>query len=263
MLPSRQGLRRTKAIPGKDRCASLSSRITPQRRPALSARRSAEAGAEIALRQAHLGEPIPDEPWRPMTASSSSAARRAPSTTPTTPTCRGSPALTRQFGEADKPVLGICLGAQLVARGHGAKNILGRPIEFGWQEVRPTEAGEGRSADRRARRRSARSFTGTPTPSPCRPAPCISPRASMTEYQAFRIGRAVYGIQFHFEADRQLVETWSSDFARGDRRARPRLAGPPPAERRHAIGARRCRRRGASPAPGSGSLDRRQATAPG
>ena len=31
--------------------------------------------------------------------------------------------------------------------------------------------------------------------------------------QAFRIGRAVYGIQFHFEADRALVDAWSRDFA--------------------------------------------------
>jgi hypothetical protein len=35
----------------------------------------------------------------------------------------------------------------------------------------------------------------------------------MTENQAFRIGRAVYGIQFHFEADRSLVDRWSRDFA--------------------------------------------------
>jgi GMP synthase-like glutamine amidotransferase len=50
-------------------------------------------------------------------------------------------ALARAFGEADKAVLGICLGAQILARAHGAKNILGRPIEFGWHEVRTTDAG--------------------------------------------------------------------------------------------------------------------------
>ena len=33
------------------------------------------------------------------------------------------------------PVLGICLGAQLFARGLGAQNILGRAPEFGWCEV--------------------------------------------------------------------------------------------------------------------------------
>ena len=37
--------------------------------------------------------------------------------------------------------------------------------------------------------------------------------SDQTAIQAFRIGRAVYGIQFHFEADRALVERWSRDFA--------------------------------------------------
>ena len=31
--------------------------------------------------------------------------------------------------------------------------------------------------------------------------------------QAFRIGRAAYGIQFHFEADRDMVRSWSETFA--------------------------------------------------
>lgn len=32
------------------------------------------------------------------------------------------------------------------------------------------------------------------------------------ENQAFRIGRAVYGTQFHFEADRSVVEEWVATF---------------------------------------------------
>ncbi|MEX0851787.1 MAG: GMP synthase, partial [Bauldia sp.] len=36
--------------------------------------------------------------------------------------------------------------------------------------------------------------------------------SAMTDIQAFRIGRAVYGVQFHFEADRALVERWSGEF---------------------------------------------------
>ncbi len=31
--------------------------------------------------------------------------------------------------------------------------------------------------------------------------------------QAFRIGRAAYGIKFHFEADRALVRRWTVNFA--------------------------------------------------
>jgi hypothetical protein len=37
--------------------------------------------------------------------------------------------------------------------------------------------------------------------------------SAATEFQAFRLKRAVYGLQFHFEADRPLVETWSDQFA--------------------------------------------------
>ena len=99
-------------------------------------------------------------------------------------------------------MLGICLGAQLVARGHGAKNILGRPVEFGWHEVRPTEAGRRRSAHRRASATAAPLFhwhTRHLHPAARRRA---SRRSDRTDIQAFRVGRAVYGIQFHFEADR-------------------------------------------------------------
>ena len=35
----------------------------------------------------------------------------------------------------------------------------------------------------------------------------------VAENQAFRIGRAAYGVQFHFEADRALVREWNASFA--------------------------------------------------
>lgn len=120
--------------------------------------------------------------------------------------------LARAFGEADKAVLGICLGAQLVARGYGAENILGRPIEFGWREVRTTDEGRG-DAVLSAIGGAAPLFhwhvdTFTLPPSATRLA-----ESDMTAIQAFRIGRAVYGIQFHFEAGTELVESWTRDFA--------------------------------------------------
>ena len=121
-------------------------------------------------------------------------------------------ALTRAFGAADKAVLGICLGAQLVARGHGGDNVLGRPVEFGWHEVMPSEAG---------RRDPVLSVLGEGAPLfhwhadtyTLPPGATHLASSAMTENQAFRIGRAVYGIQFHFEADRRLVEHWNAAFA--------------------------------------------------
>ncbi len=45
--------------------------------------------------------------------------------------------------------------------------------------------------------------------------------SDMTPHQAYRIGRAVYGTQFHFEADRRLVAEWNARFADGIARFAP------------------------------------------
>ena len=121
-------------------------------------------------------------------------------------------ALARAFGEAGKAVLGICLGAQLIARGYGAENILGRPLEFGWHTVRATEAG---------RNDPVVSVMGAETPifhwhSDTFNLPDGAVRLAESERtanQAFRLGRAVYATQFHFEADTGLVADWTRDFA--------------------------------------------------
>jgi GMP synthase-like glutamine amidotransferase len=170
-----------------------------------------EAGAQVDLRRAHLGEPLPDASHGHdgivILGGEQNALADA--------TCLWFPGLlglVRGFAEADKAVLGICLGAQLVARAFGAENILERPVEFGWHMVRPTQAG-----------RSDPVLAGLGEASPVfhwhedtftlPPGATHLAASAMTEHQAFRIGRAVYGVQFHFEADRSLVEDWSAKFA--------------------------------------------------
>jgi GMP synthase (glutamine-hydrolysing) len=171
----------------------------------------AEAGAEVDLRRAHLGEPLPATAGEHdgIVILGGEQNALADDACPWFPGLIG---LVRDFGAADKAVLGICLGAQLVARAHGGTNVIGRPVEFGWQEVRPTEAG---SADPVLAGLGA----GSPTfhwhedTFTLPPGALHLARSAMTENQAFRLGRAVYGIQFHFEADRPLVAGWSADFA--------------------------------------------------
>src|SRR5882724_969692 len=100
----------------------------------------AEAGAECRVLRTHLGDSLPARPdgfdALVMLGGAQDAIDDA-----NHPYLKQEAALARTFGEADKAVLGICLGAQILARAHGATNILGRPIELGWHEVRPTEAG--------------------------------------------------------------------------------------------------------------------------
>lgn len=121
-------------------------------------------------------------------------------------------ALARGFGNAGKPVLGICLGAQLLARGYGARNILGRPLEFGWHTVRLTR--EGRRDPLLAKLGEAAPifhWHGDTFTLP--PGAAHLASSEMTEMQAFRVGERAYGIQFHFEADTRMVEAWNRHFA--------------------------------------------------
>ena len=121
-------------------------------------------------------------------------------------------ALARAFGDEDKAVLGSCLGAQIIARGYGAQNILGRPLEFGWHEVRATP--EGRSDPVIAAiGPAAPLFHWHVDTFTLPPGAAHLAESDATPIQAFRIGRAVYGIQFHFEAGTELVASWTRDFA--------------------------------------------------
>ena len=170
-----------------------------------------EAGIEADRRRADLGEPLPADPSAHdgivVLGGGQSALDDADY--PYLPALAD---LTRAFGESGKPVLGICLGAQIVARAHGATNILGRPIEFGWREVRATDAGRAdpliASIGDAAPLFHWHNDTFTLPPGAEHLA-----TSDMTAIQAFRIGRAVYGLQFHFEADRRLVAEWTRDLA--------------------------------------------------
>jgi GMP synthase (glutamine-hydrolysing) len=170
-----------------------------------------DAGADVDLRRTWQGEGVPENPagydGLVVLGGEQSAIDDAEY-----PALSKIAALTRAFTEADKPVLGICLGAQLVARGAGAKNILGCPVEFGWHEVRPTAAGRHDPL-------VAALGEGAPVfhwhlDTFTLPAGAVHiAESDQTALQAFRLGRATYGIQFHFEADRALIEKWSADFA--------------------------------------------------
>ena len=174
--------------------------------PALAA-----AGLEPSIVRAHAGERLPDGPADfhgiVLLGGAQSALDDAEH-----PYLPREAALARAFGEADKPVLGICLGAQILARAYGGENLLGRPVEFGWHEVRAT--GPGRADPvLGALGAAAPLFHWHADTFTLPPGAVHLAESCQTKLQAFRIGRAVYGIQFHFEADTSLVESWTRDFA--------------------------------------------------
>jgi len=111
------------------------------------------------------------------------------------------------FGDAGKAVLGICLGSQLLARAYGGENLIGAAPEFGWRDIALTDGAKSDPVLGHLGRQFV-SFqwhddTFTLPPDAIRLA-----ENDIASNQGFRIGRAAYGMQFHFEADRPVVEEW-------------------------------------------------------
>jgi GMP synthase (glutamine-hydrolysing) len=119
--------------------------------------------------------------------------------------------LMRRFEEVDKAVLGICLGSQILARAYEAENLIGTAHEFGWKTVGITDDGK---ADPLLSDLTD-DFTIFEWHSDTFSLPTGAVRLAtntVTKNQAFRIGRAAYGTQFHFEANAAVVEGWRTEF---------------------------------------------------
>jgi GMP synthase-like glutamine amidotransferase len=110
-------------------------------------------------------------------------------------------ALVREAIAADKTVLGICLGAQIIAKALGARVYPGSAKEIGWFPVQRTG--------------SHPLFYGLPdsfTPFHWHGETFDLPheaqllaKSEITETQAFAVGRRVLGLQFHIEATKESV----------------------------------------------------------
>jgi GMP synthase (glutamine-hydrolysing) len=120
----------------------------------------------------------------------------------------------RRFGDADKAVLGICLGGQLLARAYGGENILGSAKEFAWTPLDVTPEGAADPLFRGLGNRFESFHWHVDTFSlPDKAVRLVS--GSAVANQCFRIGRAAYGMQFHFEAGVEVVEAWLTAFPAG------------------------------------------------
>jgi GMP synthase-like glutamine amidotransferase len=119
--------------------------------------------------------------------------------------------LMRRFDASGRPVLGICLGSQILARAWGGANLLGQAPEFGWQEVRRLPGSE---ADPllSALPATFRSFQWHRDTFTLPPGAAHLASSDGAAQQAFRIGHASYGMQFHFEANRAVVARWTAEF---------------------------------------------------
>jgi GMP synthase (glutamine-hydrolysing) len=111
--------------------------------------------------------------------------------------------------ERDLTVLGICLGAQLLGQALGAGAPRLAEPELGWFSVELTAAG------------AEDALLGPLAPAcevfqwhdyGCELPPGALPLASSARapQQAYRIGEAVWAVQFHIDVDATLVERWTN-----------------------------------------------------
>jgi GMP synthase (glutamine-hydrolysing) len=116
-------------------------------------------------------------------------------------------AIIREALQKETPVIGLCLGAQLMSKALGARVEKARRREIGWYPIELTEAG-----------------AGDPLLSPFSDATVlfqwhedafVLPEGAVRlagnrdcPNQAMRIGAMGYGFQFHFEVTRAIIRYW-------------------------------------------------------
>jgi GMP synthase-like glutamine amidotransferase len=110
------------------------------------------------------------------------------------------------------PILGICLGAQLLSKASGGKVVRAPKREIGWFDVRFTAEGKADPL-----------FAGLPDPlevyqwhgDMCQPpvGAAVLAGSERCPVQAIRVGTNAYGLQFHAEITDKSIDEWSADYA--------------------------------------------------
>ena len=115
--------------------------------------------------------------------------------------------IIREAVDRDMSVLGICLGAQLLAKALGGTVSRNVVREIGWHDVEMTEAGlEDPVLSTFAPLQEVFQWHEDGISLP--PEVTVLASSAASPVQAFRHGEHAYGFQFHLEVSRPLIERW-------------------------------------------------------
>lgn len=127
------------------------------------------------------------------------------------PFIRDEIALIRKALDAGRPVLGVCLGSQLLAASLGARVTRGEAKEIGWYPVRlAAEAGEDPLMRGLPEAFTAFHWHGDVFELP-RGAVALA-SSDLTAVQAFRYGAKAWGLLFHMEVTDESVHAMVREF---------------------------------------------------
>jgi GMP synthase (glutamine-hydrolysing) len=170
--------------------------------PGILAERALAAGHQLQFCAPHAGEALPDGGYDAIVVLGGSVN-----------ITEGHDFLAAEtdfLASATVPVLGVCLGAQLLAASAGARVQRASEPEIGWFDVRLTDAGR---ADPLLGALPER-FTAYQWHSYAFDLPegAVPLAASDACPQAFRLGDAAWGVQFHPEVNEKILEEWFGDY---------------------------------------------------
>lgn len=127
------------------------------------------------------------------------------------PFLKNEDAFIRQALKEEVPLLGICLGAQLLAKAAGAAVTKAREKELGWCQVALTDSG----AQEPLFKNIAKSFDVFQWHEDTFDLPdsaTLLASSSVCPNQAFKLGKNAYGLQFHIEVTSVMVQSWVKEY---------------------------------------------------
>lgn len=181
----------------------------PDAGPGVFAEAAAAHGARLTLWAPPAGEPPPAAPASYDAVMTFGGAMNAHEEDEHA-WLRDEKALLRELLDRGVPLLGVCLGSQLLAEAAGGSVRRAARPEIGWFEVEVTPEGmDDPLLAPLAPRFCAFQWHSYETPLP----PGAVPLArSPVCLQAYRIGSRVWGIQFHAEVSREDALHWAREY---------------------------------------------------